>query len=101
MVSKQTTNTKNQMKTIHRYILNNANGAAMMPAGFKTLSVNIGSKGVYVYALVDPAAELEPVNFRVIKTGEEIPAADLETMEFVATVAIPGAPALHVFRVTV
>lgn len=89
------------MKTIHRYILNNANGAAMLPAGFKTLSVNVGSKGVYVYALVDPTAELEPVNFRVIKTGEEIADADLATMEFIASVTVPGAPALHVFRVTV
>lgn len=89
------------MKTIHRYILTNGAGTALIPTGAKLISVNIGSKGVYVYALVDPAAEPEPVNFRVLKTGEEVPAAEFDTLEFVGSVTTPGAPALHVFRVTV
>lgn len=87
---------------IHRYIITNENGTVLMPTGARVVSLNLSSKGIAIFAIVNTgeAVEMDPVNFRVLKTGEAFTSADAATMEFVGSITIPGAPALHVFRVT-
>lgn len=91
--------TKTTKQAVFRYKLTAGLGQSvvMMPANFRVTGANVGKKGVEIYALVNPADEAtEPVAFHVAKTGEEL---DTTAAEFVATlVAMPGAPALHIFR---
>lgn len=42
----------------------------MMPAELQVVDVQPGSKGLNIWAIVDPAAEAEPTSIKVVKTGE-------------------------------
>lgn len=106
---RQRTKTKTNM-TIHRYLIAVLNGQApkaeggqgapfnpeatlMMPAGAKPVSVGLSSKGLNVFALVDASQDPEPRQFRLLRTGDEIPVG----FAYVGSITLPGAPALHIF----
>lgn len=65
----------------------------MIPPGAKPMSLGLGSKGINIFAAVDPAAEPEPREVRMVPTGGDMP----EGFDYIGSITPPSAPALHVF----
>lgn len=109
------------MQTVHRYFLPVFDEVRYetrdvseieidMPAGARVLDVALTSRGLAVYALVDPDDPPAPDTrtFIVARTGAELPERrgfeslshdDLRGGAFLGTVKVPGDIGWHVFEV--
>jgi hypothetical protein len=95
------TNTNTTLTTVLRFQLEiDQSGAKntmlLLPDGAKLLTVTYHKMGLSLYVLANGAidAACEPRHFTVVPTGKPI---DGE-VTYVATTALPGVPAFHVFE---
>lgn len=71
-----------------------------MPMEAKILTVQVQYDVPYLWALVDPASEMEERRFRMFMTGQPIEEVIAEDMTYVGTVQMQGGVfVVHLFEV--
>lgn len=83
---------------IYKYHINTAERDLLnLPIGAEILSVQVQNGRIYLWALVDEMARLEPRLFAVYGTGNKMPNARRDVGKFLATLQLDGF-VWHVFE---
>jgi len=84
--------------TIWKFDLNVGMNRLQVPVGSKVLSTHVQHDGIRMWALVDPTAVVEDVEFTVCGTGFPLP-KNILMMKFIGTVLTEGGTFVwHVFH---
>lgn len=75
------------MRKVFKYSLDTRVRDVLMPVGAEVISAEAIDGSIYMWAVVDPDARVEPRRFYVLATGEVLPDAQLKHVGTVVTVS--------------
>ena len=87
-------------QVVYKYVLNSGRNWIQLPRGAEVLCCRERCERITLWALVDPAAELEERVFDVVPTGHQFTRSEGEALTYLGTcLFLNGEFVLHAFEV--